>query len=309
MKKTLSAAVSVLLCFVFCFNAFAAETKLTTVVPSTHEITVVYNDGGYILYKGEIIESGATVTVNRFDEAIFAAVCTQSCHINSVTVNGEDVTDSMLYGRLIFESVNDDAELVFTFDDCPVDDSGNVDVEQDKCSHIEMSGGVFLNDDPFPGAVLEIDYGEITVTADEDGKYSIDDIKDGYHIVRVLNGDGNPAGNTAFALYITPDAEEISVEILEDGTRLVTVPSGDGSVKLDFIVRTDGGVDIVPSAEEEKPAASNPITENPVIAKTGEFIRENPAVLFGLMIFSLFIFFLILFIRRKDDDEEENKAR
>ena len=68
MKKACSVLLSVLLIFTMQLCVFAeageiGKTQLKTVVPSTHEITVTYNDGGYVLKDGNLIASGAKLTV------------------------------------------------------------------------------------------------------------------------------------------------------------------------------------------------------------------------------------------------------
>lgn len=62
--------LSVLLIFTMQLCVFAeageiGKTQLKTVVPSTHEITVTYNDGGYVLKDGNLIASGAKFAVDR----------------------------------------------------------------------------------------------------------------------------------------------------------------------------------------------------------------------------------------------------
>lgn len=321
MKKACSTALAILLCFVFSLGAFAESTELKTVVPSSHEITVTYNEGGRIVYDGEVIPSGTVITADRFDDVTLAVLLDSDSHLRIVTADGEDITDEVIYGRLTLSKVHTDMEITFTFEKC-LDDLPDGEPDPDeKCSHINMSGGVFKGEDPMPGAKLDIDFGEIVVSADENGEYKINDIKDGYHIVRILNEDGTPAGDSDFAINISSEATEVTVEILPDGMRLVTVPRGNGSIMLDFIVSDDGtggsggngDVDIVPSKPKEpiKPDGnghSNPITDNPIIAVTGALVRENPILTGFLLVISFFVF-IILFIRRRREDEEEEQAQ
>lgn len=323
MKKAYSAVLSILLCFVFSFGAFAESksTELRTVVPSTHEITITYNEGGRIVYDGEVIPSGTVITAERFDDLSLAVLLDSDSHLKIVTADGEDITDEVIYGKLDISKVHTDMEITFTFEKC-LDDLPDGEPDPDeKCSHINMSGGVFKGENPMPGAKLDIDFGEIVVSADENGEYKIDDIKDGYHIVRVLNEDGTPAGNSDFAINISSEATEVTVEILPDGMRLVTVPKGDGSVMLDFIVSDDGtsgsggtgDVDIVPSKPKtptvpDDNGHSNPITDNPIIAVTGALMRENPILTGALLVISFFVF-ILLFLRRRREDEEEEQAQ
>lgn len=303
MKKACSTVLAILLCFMLCFGAFAENAELRTVVPSSHEITVVYNEGGRIIYDGDVIASGSKITVNRFDDVILAVMQNPDCHLKTVTVNGEDVTDDVLYGRLTLLGVYTDMNVEFTFEKCH-DDLPNGEPDPDEtCTHINMSGGVYKGKKKMPHAKLEFDYGETVVSADKNGAYKIDDIKDGYHIVRILNEDGTPAGDSDFAINISSEATEVKVERLPDGMRLVTVPRGNGNVRLNFIVADDGSgdVDIVPAKTSDKP------TGNPIISNTSVILRENP-MLFGILLVFSFLVFVILLVRRRRNDEEEEPA-
>lgn len=303
MKKACSAVLSILLCFMLCFGAFAESAELRTVVPSSHEITVVYNEGGRIIYDGDVIASGSKITVDRFDDVILAVMLNTDSHLKTVTVNGEDVTADVLYGRLTLAGVHTDMKVEFTFEKCH-DDLPNGEPDPDEtCTHISMSGGVYKGKKKMPRAKLEFDYGEIVVSADKNGAYKIDDIKDGYHIVRILNEDGTPAGDSDFAINISSEATEVKVERLPDGMRLVTVPRGNGNIRLNFVLADDGSgdVDIVPAKTSDKPGS------NPIISNTSAMLRENPMV-FGILLVFSFLVFVILLVRRRRKDEEEEPA-
>ncbi len=317
-RKAFSAVLAVLLCFCLQCSAFAADTALTTVVPGSHQITVSYNDGGYVLYDGEVLPPESTLTVERFDDVLLPIICKPDSHVKSVTVNGVDVTEDLLYGRLVLEKVSDDLDVVITFEKCedvpPLDpddpnyDPENPDKPGDECNHIALSGGVYRDDDPFPGAHLEIDFGEITADADDEGKYAVEEIKDGYHTVTITDADGKPAGSADFAVVVSEAAKEVTVEKLPDGTQIVTVPADTQDILLDFIVHSDGTVEIVPGKlpePEPTPTPGNPITENPVITKTGALIRENPLEAGILFAFGFFLLLFVILRRRKDDEEEE----
>ena len=119
MKKACSVLLSVLLIFTMQLCVFAeageiGKTQLKTVVPNTHEITVTYNDGGYVLKDGNLIASGAKFAVDRFDSLSLGAVAKLDSHLERVTVNGKDYTDKLQYGMLRFDSVTTDMNIVFT---------------------------------------------------------------------------------------------------------------------------------------------------------------------------------------------------
>lgn len=252
MKKISSAVLAVLLCIALSLGAFAADVQLTTVVPSIHEITITYNEGGYILYQDAILASGSSVTVERFDDVVLSIICKPDSHLKTATINGEDVTDSILHGKLSITDISTNMDVVFTFEKCdevpphgpdhPDYDPENPDKPGDDCDRIAMHGGIYKDDEPFSDARLEIDFGEVEVTPDGKYCYKVDEIKGGYHVVTIKNPDGTLAGKTYFSVEVSETATEPTVERLPDGSQVVTVPEGTTEIFLDFVVHGNGGV-------------------------------------------------------------------
>lgn len=325
MKKACSMLLSVLLIFTMQLCVFAeageiGKTQLKTVVPSTHEITVTYNDGGYVLKDGNLIASGAKFAVDRFDSLSLGAVAKLDSHLERVTVNGKDYTGKLQYGMLRFDSVTTDMNIVFTFKKCfgPTEPTTNPGGDhEDPCVRMGMNGNVYRGKNLFPGAKLDIDLGEIKAEAGKDGAYSVDVIKDGFHVVTITDENGEVAGKTTFSVSVSDTATETTVIKLDDGSQIAVVPKGTNTLWLDFVVNDDGTINIVPGTPVEEPTnevpvtkpsdSGNPIINNPVISKTGELIRENPLAAAAVFLCGLsLIFFIILRKKRKDDEEEEN---
>lgn len=325
MKKACSVLLSVLLIFTMQLCVFAeageiGKTQLKTVVPSTHEITVTYNDGGYVLKDGNLIASGAKFAVDRFASLSLGAVAKLDSHLERVTVNGKDYTDKLQYGMLRFDSVTTDMNIVFTFKKCfgPTEPTTNPGGDhEDPCVRMGMNGNVYRGKNLFPGAKLDIDLGEIKAEAGKDGAYSVDVIKDGFHVVTITDENGEVAGKTTFSVSVSDTATETTVIKLDDGSQIAVVPKGTNTLWLDFVVNDDGTITIVPGTSVEEPTnevpvtkpsdSGNPIINNPVISKTGELIRENPLAAAAVFLCGLsLIFFIILRKKRKDDEEEEN---
>lgn len=325
MKKACSVLLSVLLIFTMQLCVFAeageiGKTQLKTVVPNTHEITVTYNDGGYVLKDGNLIASGAKFAVDRFDSLSLGAVAKLDSHLERVTVNGKDYTGKLQYGMLRFDSVTTNMNIVFTFKKCfgPTEPTTNPGGDhEDPCVRMGMNGNVYRGKNLFPGAKLDIDLGEIKAEAGKDGAYSVDVIKDGFHVVTITDENGEVAGKTTFSVSVSDTATETTVIKLDDGSQIAIVPKGTNTLWLDFVVNDDGTINIVPGTPVEEPTnevpvtkpsdSGNPIINNPVISKTGELIRENPLAAAAVFLCGLsLIFFIILRKKRKDDEEEEN---
>lgn len=372
MKKVASVFLALLLCFGIQLGAFADSATLKTVVPDTHEITVAYNDGGYILRDGSVVQNGAAFSVARFDSLRLDVIAKMDSHLKSVRINGQDVTDQLAYGQLTIASVNTDMHIVFTFEKCedaenptdpdepttdpdepttdpdepttdpdepttdpdepttepgepttnpdePTTEPGGGDHHGDPCIRMAMSGHVYHGeDDPMPGAKLVFDLGEFEATADEDGAYRVDVIKDGYHTVSIYDKDGNLAGEEGFSVTVSDSATEMTVVRLANGTQLVTVPAGTKQIYLNFVVQDDGSILLQPDEAPTAPVPEEPTTTPddggktdtniPIISQTGAILRENPVLAAVLFVFAAFLILLPILRRKKDDEAEDETA-
>lgn len=378
MKKVAGVFLALLLCFGIQLGAFADSATLKTVVPDTHEITVAYNDGGYVLRDGSVVQNGAAFSVARFDTLRFDVIAKMDSHLKSVRINGQDVTDQLAYGQLTIDSVNTDMHIVFTFEKCadaenptdpdepttdpdepttdpdepttdpdepttdpgettepggePTTDPGETtepggepttepggDHHGDPCIRMAMSGHVYHGeDDPMPGAKLVFDLGEFEATADEDGAYRVDVIKDGYHTVSIYDKDGNLAGEEGFSVTVSDSATEMTVVRLANGTQLVTVPAGTKQIYLNFVVQDDGSILLQPDEAPTAPVPEEPTTTPddggktdtniPIISQTGAILRENPVLAAVLFVFAAFLILLPILRRKKDDEAEDETA-
>lgn len=337
MKKVASVFLALLLCFGIQLGAFADTATLKTVVPDTHEITVAYNDGGYVLRDGSVVQNGAAFSVARFDTLRFDVIAKMDSHLKSVRINGQDVTDQLAYGQLTIASVNTDMHIVFTFEKCedaenptdpdepttdpdePTTEPGGGDHHGDPCIRMAMSGHVYHGeDDPMPGAKLVFDLGEFEATADEDGAYRVDVIKDGYHTVSIYDKDGNLAGEEGFSVTVSDSVTEMTVVRLANGTQLVTVPARTKQIYLNFVVQDDGSILLQPDEAPTAPVPEEPTTTPddggktdtniPIISQTGAILRENPVLAAVLFVFAAFLILLPILRRKKDDEAEDETA-
>lgn len=317
MKKACSVIMCLILVLTMQFAVFAENVNLSTIVPDSHEITVTFNEGGYVLHSGRRMTSGDKIIVNRFDGVTLDIIAKPDAHLESVFVNGEDVTAQVVNGQLKLEDVVTDVDINFVFVEC-----NDPSVTDDPCVRMSLKGKVYKGEDVMPSAKLEFDFGEFEAKADKKGAYKLDEIKDGRHTVSIYDKDENLAGKQAFVISVSDTATEVSVVTLDDGTRVVTVPKDTSELWLDFVVNADGSVDIIPSGpdgEEPTPTPtpdptptpepdkdkSDIIKDHPIISKTGALIKENLVATFVLALDGLFILFFILWRKKRKDEEDE----
>ena len=230
MKKVLSIVVALAMMLVMCIPAFA--TKLTTEVPYEHTVTVTYNDGGRVLVEGRVCPDGAQFNIDRFGEIDLSVILENGYHLKSVTVNGVDVTDRYDGGNIRITNITTDVHVNFTFEKCSDDPN-------DQCGKVSMEGKVYLGDELLPGAEMSFDFGSINASTNENGKYYVDEISEGRHIV-TISKDGEVLAHITFVIEFA-DVDEVTLRTAVDGTQIVQVPYGTDEIYLDFhIIDADG---------------------------------------------------------------------
>ena len=332
MKKACSVIMCLILVLTMQFAVFAENVNLSTIVPDSHEITITFNEGGYVLHSGRRMTSGDKIIVNRFDGVTLDIIAKPDAHLESVFVNGEDVTAQVVNGQLKLENVVTDVDINFVFIDC-----NDPSVTDDPCARMSLKGKVYKGEDVMPSAKLEFDFGEFEAKADKKGAYKLDEIKDGRHTVSIYDKDENLAGEQAFVISVSDTATEVSVVTLDDGIRIVTVPKDTSELWLNFVVNADGSVDKITVSDwlknhsssdtledfsnlEEPTPTPTPdpeptpkpdknkgdiIKDHPIISKTGALIKENLVATFVLALDGLFILFFILWRKKRKDKEDE----
>lgn len=335
MKKSLSIIMALAMVFIMAIPTFASNTTISTVVPDEHTVTVVYNDGGYVLVNGKLCPDGTQFKINRFGEIDLGAVFKNGYHLDTIEINGTDVTHQYIDGNLKITDINTDILVEFTFEKCSDD-------ANDKCGKVDIEGTVYFGDKELKDATLSFDFGSITAKTNADGRYSVEDIADGKHLVQISK-DGEVLANTAFVV-VRADVDEPELTTASDGTQVVIIPLDTDKIYLDFYIldnNNDGKPDIDPDDTDpgdpdnpdfedpdgnpdDKPTPKpetdpkdedkdgviitigGPVKPTPIITIPDTFVEafENPVIMGSIMGLNLFFFILIIFKRKKDEEEE-----
>lgn len=253
MKKALALLLCLLLACGCCLPALAAGEAgqsgmtLSTVVPDTHAVQVHHNHGGYVMVNGALCEDGCTLTVPRHSRLELSLITRKGYRIESVLVNGADVTGSVVNGAYTIPSVSRDTEIVVTF---------RARSAAEEVSAVDVSGKVYREDELLPGAELNLDFGSSKVISGQDGSYLLEGLEDGRHYVEI-SVDGKVVGRAQFVLEAA-DVSETVVDTLSDGTQRVRYPKGAEKVYLDFVVNADGSITIRPGEAPVTPPVTPP---------------------------------------------------
>ena len=240
MKKALSIILVLAMVLVMAIPSFASNTTISTVVPDEHTITVVYNDGGYVLVNGKLCPDGTQFKINRFGEINLGAVFKNGYHLDTIEINGTDVTEQYIDGNLEVKNINTDLLVEFAFEKCSDD-------ANDKCGKVDIEGTVYFGDSELKDATLSFDFGSVTAKTNADGRYSVEDIADGKHLVQISK-DSEVLANTSFVI-VRADVDEPELTTASDGTQVVVIPVDADKIYLDFHIldnNNDGKPDIDP---------------------------------------------------------------
>ena len=240
MKKTLSIIMAMAMVLVMAIPSFASDMTISTDVPYEHSVTIVYNEGGYVLINGKICPDGTQFNINRFGEIDLGVVFKNGYHLDNIKINGTDVTDQYVNGNLKIDGINTDILVKVTFEKCSDD-------ANDKCGKVDIEGTVFIGKKAVKNATLSFDFGSATAKTDADGRYYIEDIADGKHLV-TISKDGKVLANTSFVV-VRKDVKEPTLTTASDGTQVVIIPLDAEKIYLDFHIldnNNDGKPDINP---------------------------------------------------------------
>ncbi len=240
MKKAISIIMAMALVLVMAIPTFASDMTISTDVPFEHSVTVTYNEGGYVLVNGKVCPNGTQFNINRFGEIDLGAVFKNGYHLDTIKINNADVTDQYANGNLKIVGINEDILVKFAFEKCSDD-------VNDKCGKVDVEGAVFLGEKTVKNATLSFDFGSVTAKTDADGRYYVEDIADGKHLV-TISKDGKVLANTSFVI-VREDVKEPTLATASDGTQVVIVPLNAEKIYLDFHIldnNNDGKPDIDP---------------------------------------------------------------
>ncbi len=257
MKRTISIIVAIAMTFIMGVSVFGAE--ISTTVPYEHTVTVNYNDGGYVLINNKLCADGTQFNINRFGEIDLGVVYRNGYHLNSIKVNGVDVTENYKGGNLKISNIVNDTYVIVTFEKCSSD-------PQDKCGQVDMEGTVYLGDKELKNAQLSFDFGSATAKTDNDGRYYVEDIADGKHVV-TISSDNKDLAHFTFVIE-RADVEKTTLKTASDGTQIVVVPLDADKIYLDFNI-VDNDNNGIPDQDPDKTDPGDP-DNPPVIDPDGD---------------------------------------
>ena len=230
MKKITALLLCFLLLCTCSVTAFAAEpeaeetnTVISVTVPDSHKITVTA-DSARVFYEGV---SGDSFTVERLSTPRLLIRAESGKVIQSVMINGEDVTEELHGGYLDLAPVYEDKEITVTTEDEPVAPKDTYTVK----------GKVTLNGQPLSEVDLELRSTLKTTKTDSGGSFVFTDVEPGKHSLTALR-DGKVIGYLSFELK---KDSKTDVVLLDDGTYTVSVDQNGAGVELHLVLNEEAG--------------------------------------------------------------------
>jgi len=278
LRKITSLLLMLLLLFGMSTTAFAADVSISTAVPDSHTLTVTA-DHAQVFCQGQ---TGGRFEIGRLSEPTLLIRPENGYRVLKVTLNGEDITASVIGGYYTLEPVYEDKTLTVETEVSPADTD----------SMHDISGTVADEDgSPISGATVNI--GGHTGVTDKNGNFTVEAVPDGYYPVTITGKDGGILGYTA--IEITEG--ESGVTKNSDGTYMITAPKN-SAIHLKLTVTQDGRI-TVDDVADITPPHPNDDSRSP---QTGDFSHMN--VWFSLMAASAGTIFIVLFGTRRKKKAE-----
>ena len=278
MRKITSLLLMLPLLFGMSTTAFAADVSISTAVPDSHTLTVTA-DHAQVFCQGQ---TGGRFEIGRLSEPTLLIRPENGYRVLKVTLNGEDITASVIGGYYTLEPVYEDKTLTVETEVSPADTD----------SMHDISGTVADEDgSPISGATVNI--GGHTGVTDKNGNFTVEAVPDGYYPVTITGKDGGILGYTA--IEITEG--ESGVTKNSDGTYMITAPKN-SAIHLKLTVTQDGRI-TVDDVADITPPHPNDDSRSP---QTGDFSHMN--VWFSLMAASAGTIFIVLFGTRRKKKAE-----
>lgn len=236
--KGVAALLTMLLALnLFCVPAFAEGTEIYTVVPDQHTITVEVEPGGSAIDQdGAVHTEGFTAEIPHNGTLALLLRPDSGYALDSVLLDGQDVTASVSGGRLEIGNIRQDSTLTVSFKEALASPSGKT---------YAIVGMVVENGNPAQGITLELRSSLKTFVTGADGKFRFDKVESGSHSLTALR-DGKVVGYLPFVLDEGLDG--VNIKKLPDGTFQLTVAGNVATLELAVSMNNDGTMDITKAA-------------------------------------------------------------
>ena len=195
------------------YQATSSWNKFANILPTSFEVTLAVTTGGSVTMGDTLTVSNDTQSrwVEREKKVYFDILEDDNSDLASVVLNGEDVTEQLVEGRLTIESLEDDADLNVTFAILP---------RYTVTASVTGNGTATVADEE----VISGRSTTVTITAGE-----------GYELATVMvNGEDRTEDVVEGVLSLKGITEDQQVEVTFQKLRFVVTATteGDGTVTL-----------------------------------------------------------------------------
>ena len=200
-------------------------TEGTTIVtPSISYVLSVEADDASVFFEGVNVELFGVAEASKPRILIRAE---SGKIIESVTVDGVDVTHLIKGGYLELDSVYKDQVIVVNTKDEPVSEGPTY----------KVTGTVTLNGKPLANVNLELRSTLKTTTTDENGYFSFEDVEYGKHSLTAVSGE-KVIGFMSFEMN---NESTNDVTIMDDGTYSVSIDKDGAGIELSLVLNKESG--------------------------------------------------------------------
>lgn len=312
MKKIISIVLAVVMALSISVTAMAQDLSsenssgtmtVSVEVPESHNITVNYNDGGYVKLNGEKVKKGDSVEVERLADVSLSFITRSGYRLDKVSVDGVDVTDDVKYSTYAIDDIIDDRTVDVEF------------VKDTSLKNVIISGKVVDQDDNvIKGGTIVVD-GSENVDFEKNGDYELPPLTDGRHELIIKDKDGNVIGTEEIIIEHTSEVDKIVVERTDDSTQVLRLPLDTTKARLNLRVYLEdsedgkndkGDIEIVIPPDEgttdpgtSEPGTNEPSTDEPGTDDGGNISDMGDSSKTQLFAFTAAMSLLVIFVMRK----------
>lgn len=235
--------------------------KITTVIPSTHTITIINEDGGAEVIYGTAV--GTEFTAPRLSDAKVVFRAKSGYAIKSVKLGDTEIT--LTGGSYTIKGIYENQTFTVV-------------TERTKAPNditYTVKGKVTQNGKPAADITLELRSDLKTVVTGSDGTFHFEKVESGHHSLTAIK-DGKIVGYTE--LELINGSVELNFTVADNGVTEIKVPDGTATIDLTLDLTDDGDINITDVDASKAPTP-------PGASQTGD--DSNMMLWFSLMIISI----------------------
>lgn len=265
-------------------NSKSDNAVISANVPDSHIITVKTDGNGTVNFNGKTVTK---FSVKRLSQPSVLIMGNSGYTIDTVKVDGTDVTAKVYGGGYTFDKVYKDETLDVTFKK-----ASNGDYDYTLKGTVTRGGKVVS------GLDLQLRSDVRTTVTDKNGKYLFTKVKDGHHTITAVE-NGKVVGFVELNIVRSDTTKSIKISRNANGTYTVLVSKDITIIELDFSIKDNGQMVVNGGKVSKNPTV---IKKNPTSPDTG--FKRNVMIGFAVTLSVAAVLALFLIVGKRNKEKQ-----